>query len=110
MVEKPVSLGIKSKITLVGLFLSLGTLFSVSLLSFIAADNILKDRIQSQLVSESTGRGTSIRALIDTRVQQIALLAANPRIEDIVSQVTMTASGSIHNGSAAAATNNSYYN
>ncbi len=89
MVEKPISLGIKSKITLVGLFLSLGTLFSVSLLSFIAADNILKDRIQSQLVSESTGRGASIRALIDTRVQQIALLATNNRIDDIVSQIIM---------------------
>lgn len=95
MVEKPISLGIKSKITLVGLFLSLGTLFSVSLLSFIAADNILKDRIQSQLVSESTGRGTSIRALIDTRVQQIALLATNPRIDEIVSHL-VKASGSVN--------------
>jgi len=109
MVEKPLSLGIKSKITLVGLFLSLGTLFSVSLLSFIAADNILKDRIQAQLVSESTGRGASLRALIDSRVQQIALLATNNRIVEIVSQITIASpSGSVNDNTSS--NSGDYYN
>jgi len=69
------------------LLLSLGTLITVSSLSFIAADNLLKERVEDQLISESTGRGTAIRSLMETRIQQISLLGINDVIENIVSRL-----------------------
>ncbi|HEX2014393.1 MAG TPA: hypothetical protein VLA68_04115, partial [Nitrososphaera sp.] len=84
MVEKPVSLTIKSKIILVSLFLSLATLFTISMLSFITADSLIEERVYSQLASESSGRGAAISLLMDSIIQQVELLATNEPIRDIV--------------------------
>ena len=78
---------INSKIIALSLLLSLGTLITVSSISFIAADNLLKERVEDQLISESTGRGTAIRSLMETRIQQIRLLGINDMIGDIVSRL-----------------------
>ncbi|NOJ27797.1 MAG: hypothetical protein DA330_07300 [Nitrososphaera sp.] len=80
--QKPVFRSIKSKIIFVSLFLSITTLFAVSLLSFISADNVLRDRASDQLLSESTNRGVALRSLVDTRIQQARLLAANESIQN----------------------------
>ncbi|HZT36172.1 MAG TPA: hypothetical protein VFA15_09645, partial [Nitrososphaera sp.] len=87
MVEKPVSLTIKSKIIILSLFLSLTTLFAVSMLSFITADSLLKQRVSDQLVSESTGRGAAISSLMESRVLQIRLLAANDVVQQVVAGI-----------------------
>lgn len=84
--QKPVFINIKSKIIFVSLFLSITTLFAVSVLSFISADNLLRERVSDQLLSESSGRGAAIRSLIDNRVQQIRLLAANEVIQKGIQQ------------------------
>jgi PAS domain S-box-containing protein len=68
------------------LILSLAALITVSIMSFIAANNLLKERVKDQLISESTGRGSAIRSLIETRIQQIRLLATNEIIQNIVLQ------------------------
>lgn len=82
--QKPVFLSIKSKIIFVSLFLAITTLFTVSIISFISADNLLRERVSDQLISESTGRGAAIRSLVDTRIEQIRLLFTNSATQDAV--------------------------
>ncbi len=79
--QKPVFFSIKSKIIFVSLFLSLTTLFAVSVISFISADNLLRERVSDQLVSESTGRGAAIRSLVDTSIAQVRLMFTNSAIQ-----------------------------
>jgi hypothetical protein len=84
---KSILLSINSKIIALSLILSLAALITVSILSFIAANNLLKERVEDQLISESTGRGTAIRSLIETRIQQIRLLGTNGIIQNIIFQL-----------------------
>jgi PAS domain S-box-containing protein len=78
---------INSKIVALSLLISLAALITVSLISFIAANNLLKERVEDQLISESTGRGAAVRSLIETRMQQVNLLGTNDIIRNIVSQL-----------------------
>lgn len=87
MAQKPVFLSIKSKIIFVSLFLSITTLFSVSIISFISADNLLRERVSDQLVSESTGRGAAIRSLVDTRIEQVRLIFTNSLIQAAIERL-----------------------
>ena len=82
--QKPVFLSIKSKIIFVSLFLAITTLFAVSIISFISADNLLRGRVSDQLVSESTGRGAAVRSLIDTRIEQVRLMFTKGVIQNAV--------------------------
>ncbi|MER3407569.1 MAG: hypothetical protein C4292_01860, partial [Nitrososphaera sp.] len=82
--HKPVFLSIKSKIIFVSLFLAITTLFTVSIISFISADNLLRERVSDQLISESTGRGAAIRSLVDTRIEQVRLMFTNSAIQNAV--------------------------
>lgn len=84
---KSLLLSINSKIIALSLILSLAALITVSIMSFIAANNLLKERVEDQLISESTGRGAAIRSLIETRIQQIHLLSTSPIIQNIISQL-----------------------
>lgn len=56
-------------------------------LSFTYADQILKERVGSQLISESTVRGDSIRILYDTRIKETQILANDPMIQILVSEL-----------------------
>jgi hypothetical protein len=78
---------INSKIVALSLLISLAALITISLISFIAAHNLLKERVEDQLISESTGRGAAVRSLIETRIQQVNLLGTNDIIQNIVSQL-----------------------
>jgi PAS domain S-box-containing protein len=84
---KSILLSINSKIIALSLILSLAALIIVSIMSFIAANNLLKERVEDQLISESTGRGGAIRSLIETRIQQIRLLGTNGIIQNIIFQL-----------------------
>jgi PAS domain S-box-containing protein len=88
LVRTPLLKSINSKIIVVSLILSLTALITFSVISFIAADNLLEERIKDQLLGESTGRGEAIRSLIDTRIQQIRFLATNNVILNLVSQLS----------------------
>ncbi|WP_337861501.1 ATP-binding protein [Nitrososphaera sp.] len=85
--QKPVFLSIKSKIIFVSLFLSVTTLFAVSIISFISADNLLRERVSDQLVSESTGRGAAIRSLVDTKIEQVRLMFTGSVAQEAVERL-----------------------
>jgi PAS domain S-box-containing protein len=47
-------------------------------------NDILKQRGKDQLISESTGRGTTIRSLINLRIEQIRFLTEDEVIKDLI--------------------------
>ncbi len=55
--------------------------------SFNYADEILKERIGDQLIGESTIRGETLRVLFESRVEQNNILANDPMIQILVSQM-----------------------
>jgi PAS domain S-box-containing protein len=85
--QEPVFKSIKSKVIFVSLFLSITTLFAVSVISFISADNLLRERVSDQLISESTGRGAAVRSLVDTRIEQVQLLFTNSAMQGAVEEM-----------------------
>ncbi|MFM7796645.1 MAG: hypothetical protein ACKO7N_07760, partial [Candidatus Nitrosotenuis sp.] len=82
--SKKLSLSISSKLIFLIVSMSLLTLCGVSVFNFYTSDKILKQRVEDQLISESTSRGTAIVSLIETRIQQITLLSTNQNIRDAV--------------------------
>ncbi|MFB5645773.1 MAG: adenylate/guanylate cyclase domain-containing protein, partial [Nitrosopumilaceae archaeon] len=56
-------------------------------LSFTYADQILRERTGDQLISESTVRGDSIRILYNTRIKETQILANDPMIQILVSEL-----------------------
>lgn len=90
--HQPVFLSIRSKITFISLFLSITTLFAVALISFISADNQLRERVSDQLISESTGRGAAIRSLVDTRIEQIRLMFTNSVLQQAIEELNQNGS------------------
>ena len=82
--SKKLSLSISSKLIFLIVSMSLLTLGGVSMFNFYTSDKILKQRVEDQLISESTSRGTAIVSLIETRIQQITLLSTNQNIREAV--------------------------
>ncbi|MEM2966854.1 MAG: cache domain-containing protein, partial [Candidatus Nitrosocaldaceae archaeon] len=80
------SLSINSKIIAFSLLLSIGTLIIVTALSFSTADTLLRERAKDQLISEASGRGAAIRALIKLKIEQIRLLAEDKIIIEDLSE------------------------
>ena len=66
---------------------SVVTLSITAFLSFTYAEQILKERTGDQLISESTVRGGSIRILFDTRIKETQILANDPMIQILVSEL-----------------------
>jgi len=56
-------------------------------LSFNYADQILKERAGDQLLGESTVRGDTLRLLFESRIEQNNILASDPMIQLLISQM-----------------------
>ena len=56
-------------------------------LSFSYSDEILKQRVGEQLIGESTVRGETVRLLFESRIEQNNILANDPMIQLLVSQM-----------------------
>ena len=56
-------------------------------LSFSYADQILRERAGDQLISESTVRGDSIVFLLGTRIKETQVLASDPMIRNLVTEL-----------------------
>ncbi len=82
--QKRFTLSINNKIIILSLLLSLSTLIIITSVSVSMTNDILKQRGKDQLISESTGRGTTIRSLINLRIEQIRFLAEDEVIKDLI--------------------------
>jgi len=82
--QKRFALSINNKIIILSLLLSLSTLIIITAVSVSMTNDILKQRGKDQLISESTGRGTTIRSLINLRIEQIRFLTEDEVIKDLI--------------------------
>jgi len=79
-----ISFSLDKKLILLVMMVSIFALATASFLSFNYAEEILKQRVGNQLLSESSIRGNSIENLFDSRVKDLQILATDPTIQDLV--------------------------
>jgi len=58
-----------------------------TIVGFETSDSLLKDRMENQLISESTSRGNAIKNLINTRLQLVEILSKNNIIINLASEI-----------------------
>ena len=56
-------------------------------LSFNYADQILEERVRDQLLGESTTIGETLRLLFESRIEQNNILASDPMIQLLISEM-----------------------
>ena len=82
-----ISFNLGKKLIFLVLIVSIVTLSITAFLSFNYADQILKERAGDQLLGESTVRGDTLRLLFESRIEQNNILASDPMIQLLVSEM-----------------------
>ena len=82
-----ISFNLSKKLILLVMTMSIIALSITGFLSFNYADQILKERAGDQLFGESTVRGDTIRLLFESRIEQNNILASDPMIQSLVSEM-----------------------
>ena len=72
------------------MIVSVVSLSITGFLSFNYADQILKERTGNQLIGESTVRGETLRSLLESRVEQNNIIAHDPMIQLLISEMNET--------------------
>ena len=76
---------------------SIVTLSITAFLSFNYAEQILKERTGEQLFGESTIRGDTLRFLFESRIEQNQIIATDPMIKILVTDLNQTPEGELDN-------------
>ena len=82
-----ISFNLSKKLILLVMIVSIVTISITGFLSFNYADQILKERAGDQLLGESTVRGDTLRLLFESRIEQNNILANDPMIQLLVSEM-----------------------
>ena len=82
-----VSLNLGKKLILLVMIVSVVGLSITGFFSFNYADEILKQRVGDQLLGESIARGDTIRLLFESRIEQNNILANDPMIQLLISEM-----------------------
>ncbi|QLH03686.1 adenylate/guanylate cyclase domain-containing protein [Nitrosopumilus cobalaminigenes] len=82
-----ISFNLGKKLIFLVLIVSIVTLSITAFLSFNYADQILKERAGDQLLGESIVRGDTLRLLFESRIEQNNILANDPMIQLLVSEM-----------------------
>ena len=82
-----ISFNLDRKLIVLVMIVSVVALSITGYLSFNYADQILKQRAGDQLVGESTVRGETLRLLFESRVEQNNVLANDPMIQLLISEM-----------------------
>ncbi|MGY5148486.1 MAG: HAMP domain-containing protein [Candidatus Nitrosopumilus sp. bin_68KS] len=85
-----ITINLGKKLIFLVMIVSVVALSITGFLSFNYADQILKQRAGDQLLGESTVRGDSLRLLFESRVEQNKILASDPMIQLLVSQMNQS--------------------
>ena len=86
----PISFSIDKKLILLVIIVSLITLLITAYLSYTYAEQILIERANDLLLGESTVRGNSLRLLFESRIEQNKILANDPMIKILVTELNET--------------------
>jgi len=81
------SFSLDKKLILLVMIVSIFALATTSFLSFNYAEEILIQRVNNQLLSESTIRGNSIENLFDTRIKDLQNLSNDPIVQNLVGEL-----------------------
>ena len=90
-----ISFALDKKLILLVMGVSIFTLSITAFLSFNYAEQILKERTGEQLFGESTIRGDTLRFLFESRVEQNQIIATDPMIKILVSDLNQTPEGEL---------------
>ncbi|MBT8173190.1 MAG: HAMP domain-containing protein [Nitrosopumilus sp.] len=85
-----ISINLGKKLIFLVMIVSVVALSITGFLSFNYADEILKQRAGDQLLGESSVRGDSLRVLFESRIDQNNILASDPMIQLLVSQMNQS--------------------
>lgn len=83
----PIQLTLDKKLVSLVMLTSLLGIGLTIALSFHYANIIIEERITDQLTSESTIRGDSVRALLNSKIQQIQVIATDPMIRNLINEL-----------------------
>lgn len=83
----PFLISLDKKLIFLVMVASIIALSTTAFLSFTFSQEILKERISDQLLSESELRGNAIRNIFDTRIKDAQILATNPMIQTLVEEL-----------------------
>ena len=78
------------KLIFLVIMVSVITIVITAYLSFTYAEQILTDRASNQLLGESTVRGNAIRLLFESRIEQNKIIANDPMIKILVTELDNT--------------------
>ncbi len=84
---RSISISLDKKLIFFVMIVSISVLIITSFLSFNYAEEILKERVSNQLISESTVRGNAIENLFDTRIKDVQNLATDAIIQNLVDEL-----------------------
>jgi class 3 adenylate cyclase len=82
-----ISFNLDKKLILLVILVSIITISITAYLSFNYAEQILTERANALLLSESTERGNTLRLLFESRIEQNQLLANDPMIKILVTDL-----------------------
>ena len=82
-----VSFNLSKKLIVLVMIVSVVALSITGFLSFNYADQILKERAGDQILGESIVRGDTLRLLFESRIEQNNILASDPMIQFLISQM-----------------------
>ena len=82
-----ISFNLSKKLIVLVMIVSVVALSITGFLSFNYADQIIVERVGDQLFGESTVRGDTLRLLFESRIEQNNILANDPMIQLLVSEM-----------------------
>ena len=85
--SKRISLGIDKKLIFLVMVVSIITITASAYLSFNSASEVLEERMGDRLTSESTIRGDSVLSIIHTRIKETQIIATDPMIRNLVTEL-----------------------
>jgi class 3 adenylate cyclase len=87
MKKTKISLGIDKKLIFLVMIVSIVTITASAYLSFNSASEVLQERMFDRLTSESTLRGNSVLSFIHTRIKDTQVIATDPMIRNLVTEL-----------------------
>lgn len=92
--SKRISIGIDKKLIFLVMVVSIIAITASAYLSFNSASEVLQERMGDRLTSESTLRGDSILSIIHTRIKETQVIATDPMIRNLVTELNQIPYGS----------------
>jgi class 3 adenylate cyclase len=92
-----ISFALDKKLILLVMSVSIIALSITAFLSFNYAEQILKERTGEQLFGESTIRGDTLRFLFESRIEQNQIIATDPMIKILVTDLNQTPEEELEN-------------